>query len=210
MFHINFIHHSKIKIICEGKTDPQHLYNYLRNTKEFNIREFEIISFEKHLSSFSKPLKLSGGTGDLSNFIKLYSKIDKSSITPKYPTILFVDNDTAGKSVFNTAKKTYPDYKEIELSTLNMRVAKFYKNIFIVQFKENYSGIEHLYNHEYMAIKINGKSLSTSNEKINEDKEYGKNVFFHKVIKPLGSKVDFSNFKILFLCFIEIYKLTNN
>lgn len=198
MFHINFVHHSKIKIICEGKTDPQHIYNYLRNTNLFKKDQFSLISFEKHIRSFTHPLNLSGGTDPLCKFIKMYSHLYKSNEKPKYPTIIFVDNDVAGNSTFNTAQ-SYSTYREIKILRDSIRVAFVCKNLYILQWAKHCPGIEYLYPSYVLEEKVEGKILNLSNNKIKDDSEYGKIVFFHQVIKPLKNKIYLGKFR--YLCF---------
>lgn len=208
MFHVNFVHHSKIKIICEGKTDPQHIYNYLRNTHLFKQTEFEIISFEKHLKSFTQPLNLSGGTDPLCKFIKLYENIFKSREKPKYPTIIFVDKDAAGDSTFKTAQ-SYSNYTEIKVLKKSLRVANVFQNLYIVQFTERCAGIEYLYPAHLLEEKLEGKSLNLSNDKIKEDIQYGKSVFFHQIIKPLKNKIYLGKFRYLCFTFNHIQSIHN-
>lgn len=204
MFHINFVHQSKIKIICEGRTDPQHFYNYLRHTNLFNKEDFEIISLEKHLKSFTHPLNLSGGTGELCHFIKIYLNIYKSKEDSKFPTIIYVDNDKAGNSVFNCAETNSGlFYNESKLLNNTIRVAHVFKNLYIVQLIGKFPGIEYLYPQYLLDEKLDGKTINLNNEKINDDKEYGKVVFFHRVIKPLGNKLYFGKFR--YICFVFYY-----
>lgn len=209
MFHINFVHQSKIKIICEGKTDPQHIYNYLRNTDLFHKNQFDIISFEKHLSSFTQPLNLSGGTDQLCKFIKMYSHLYKSIDKSKYPTIIFVDNDPAGNSTFNTAK-SYSTYNEIKILRDSIRVAFVCKNLYIIQSAKHCPGIEYLYPSHVLEEKLEGKTLNLSNDKIKDDSEYGKIVFFHKIIKPLGKKIYLGKFRYLCFGFYQIAQHLKN
>ncbi len=206
LFHIHFVHHSKIKIICEGKTDPQHIYNYLRNTTLFKKDNFELISFEKHLKSFSQPLKISGGTGDLCHFIKIYLEIYKSVDIPRYPTIIFVDNDQAGNNVFNCANKNSKDYKEKKLLKNTIRTAHVYKNLYLVQLIGHYPGIEYLYSSHLLDEKIDGKIFNISNDWIESKSEYGKFIFFHRIIKPLGNKIYLGKFRYLCFSFYQIAK----
>lgn len=206
LFHIHFVHHSKIKIICEGKTDPQHIYNYLRNTTLFKKDHFELISFEKHLKSFSQPLKISGGTGDLCHFVKIYLEIYKSVDIPRYPTIIFVDNDPAGNSVFNCASKNSTDYKEKKLLKNTIRTAHVYKNLYLVQLIGHYPGIEYLYSSHLLDEKIDGKIFNISNDGIESKNEYGKFIFFHRIIKPLGNKIYLGKFRYLCFSFSQIAK----
>lgn len=210
LFHINFVHHSKIKIICEGKTDPQHIYSYLRNTTLFKKNTFELISFENHLKSFSKPLKISGGTGDLCHFIKIYLEIYKSVDIPRYPTIIFVDNDSAGNNVFNCANKNSKDYKEKNLLKNTIRTAHVYKNLYLVQLIGSYPGIEYLYSSHLLDEKIDGKIFNISNDGIESKSEYGKSIFFHRIIKPLGNKIYLGKFRYLCFSFYQIAKNLKN
>ena len=206
LFHVHFVHHSKIKIICEGKTDPQHIYNYLRNTTLFKKDHFELISFEKHLKSFSQPLKISGGTGDLCHFVKIYLEIYKSVDIPRYPTIIFVDSDPAGNSVFNCASKNSTDYKEKKLLKNTIRTAHVYKNLYLVQLIGHYPGIEYLYSSHLLYEKIDGKIFNISNDGIESKNEYGKFIFFHRIIKPLGNKIYLGKFRYLCFSFSQIAK----
>lgn len=210
MFHINFVYHSKIKIICEGKSDPQHIYNYLRNSNLFSKDEFELISFEKHIKSFTQPLNLSGGTDQLCKFIKMYDHLYKASEKPKYPTIIFVDKDPAGDSIFNTARK-YATYQEIRLLKNSIRAAYVCNNLYILQWAQHCPGIEYLYPSHLLEEKVEGKVFNLSNNKLDPDKEYGKMVFFHQVIKPLRNKIYLGKFRYLCFSFNHIlYAYTNS
>lgn len=209
IFHINFAYQSKIKIICEGKTDPQHIYNYLRNTNLFQKSQFDIISFDKHIRSFTQPLNLSGGTDQLCKFIKMYSHLYKAIDKSNYPTIIFVDNDTAGNSTFNTAK-SYSTYYERKILKDSIRIAFVCKNLYIIQLAEHCPGIEYLYPPHILEEKLEGKTLNLSNDKIKDDSEYGKIVFFHKIIKPLGKKIYLGKFRYLCFGFYHIAKHLKN
>jgi hypothetical protein len=84
-----------------------------------------------------------------------------------------------------------------------IRVAHVFKNLYIVQLIGKFPGIEYLYPQYLLDEKLDGKTINLNNEKINDDKEYGKVVFFHRVIKPLGNKLYFGKFR--YICFVFYY-----
>jgi hypothetical protein len=56
------------------------------------------------------------------------------------------------------------------------------------------SSIEDFFEPALLETKIGGKSFNPSNDKLNDDKEYGKTVFATQVVRPNIEKINFDGF----------------
>lgn len=213
LFHRSFIYHKKINILCEGKTDPLHLNNYLEKTTNYNKNNYNFFAFKESAPSFfSKTLHIQSGTGSLIRFIQVYESLYHSKKKMMLPTIILVDNDKAGESVFNAAKKRYPiTYSEIKDK---VKYAFICMNLYIIQIpsqclleNKDILCIEDMYHSDILNIKFGQKELYKGNnpKEFKNDKHYTKDTFINEVVCKTGS-IDYRNFD----CLIEIINVIHN
>lgn len=205
LFYKNFYSTPMPTILCEGKTDNiylrcailAHAQNYPQLAK---IKPDGSISANVNIFKYSKQtdylLKLSGGTGDLANFISTYLHTCgkfKSTIT-KSPVIIIVDNDIGSKGIYSSVKKASNQKEDVNGSK------KFYyigQNLYVVPtpFKENgdQTTMEDLFKPELLNKTYNGKSLHLENSALNSQ-QYSKHKFAEFVVKPDWKNIDFSGF----------------
>ena len=195
-------------IVCEGDTDNVYLTHAIRSlVAEFadlaevapdkKIRlKVRIYKYPK--SSTARLLDLKeGGSGGLKTFLVAYKKEIARFGGPGQtePVIIVYDNDDGGKAVRNAIKTTF----KIPTTGAEPFVHVF-KNMFAVPTPFGpgaaLSRIEDFFDDTIKATVINGKTLS-SGKTIDKDKEYGKKVFAHRVVRPKADTIDFTGFRPL-------------
>jgi hypothetical protein len=79
-------------------------------------------------------------------------------------------------------------------------VVHVFKNVYVVPTpigpNAAFSKIEDLFDDAIKATQIDGKTFNPGNA-IDKEKEYGKNVFAHKVVTPKAGTIDFTGFRPL-------------
>lgn len=215
LFQKKFVYHDEINILCEGKTDPLHLKRFLDGVGKKDI--YNIFAFkENDPGFFGKALHIQSGTGSLSRFVQVYGNLYHSRLFINLPTIILVDNDSAGDSVFKTAASKYPrTYKLLEDKINNIKYAFVCENLYIVQIpskciieKKDISCIEDMYECSITDIKIDKKSLFKGNnpKEFKKDKHYTKDIFVKEVVCKIPS-INFKNFELLFQAIDTIHHL---
>ena len=209
LFHYNFIYPYKTTVIGEGFTDPRHLriaYKVIHNTDK-NAVKFTYLGNTKRFSHFTG---MKGGTGLINKFLSEYQLIDKSIATSKFPCIIILDGDTAGNDVIKMANKLFDKtIKEINIPEVGvMLFYHVYNNLYILQLGKDVD-IEKLYDLNVLQTKIGQRIFKPSNKKTDQTRFYGKKEFLEKVIEPNRSKINFSDFKVVFetLNYIQAYHL---
>ena len=197
-------------IVCEGETDNIYLIHAIRS----------LASAYPMLATTPKPgeikitprlfkyvetrtghiLGLSGGTGDISNLIRNYSKEIKHFIKPvsQHPTILLIDNDDGAtgqggplQAVQNVTNKPVDRTAPFTHITGNL-----YLITTPLLNNATQSKIEDFFDQATLKELIDGKSFCA--EKIqNLTKQYGKKIFAHKVIRQKADTIDFNLFTAL-------------
>ncbi|MEN6669487.1 retron Ec67 family RNA-directed DNA polymerase/endonuclease [Psychrobacter sp. B38] len=207
LFHYNFIYPYMTTVIGEGFTDPRHLriaYKNIYNVKKADIK-FTYLGNTKRFSYFTG---MKGGTGLLNKFLNTYQLIDKSIVTSQFPCIIILDGDKAGSDVVEMARKLFnKDIKKLNIPKVEvMEFYHVYNNLYILQLEKNID-IEKLYNDELLQTKIDQRTFKPSNNKTDQAKFYGKKEFLEKVVEPNRSKIDFSDFEVVFrtLKYIQAY-----
>ncbi|WP_319409497.1 retron Ec67 family RNA-directed DNA polymerase/endonuclease [uncultured Desulfosarcina sp.] len=191
-------------IICEGKTDNIYLECAIKSLADKHTKLAEDkgnegiklkINFLKRTPTTSRILSLSGGTGELNNFITTLRKSGKriSFSEKKHPVILLIDNDSGAKKIFS-------HIKSIKNSIVNNK-SKFLfvsDNLYVVPTPLTDSGketkIEDFFKKSILKTEINGKKFNPSEKEFNPKTEYGKYLFAKLVIKKNQDKIDFSGF----------------
>lgn len=209
LFHYNFIYPYTTTVIGEGFTDPRHLkiaYKSVYSVEELNIR-FTYLGNTKRFSYFTG---MDGGTPLIQKFLNDYKNIDKSKVVGFCPCVILLDGDKAGTKVIETANKDFKNtIKEIKIPTIG--IMNFYhvcNNLYILQLDKDID-IEKLYESEVLEMKIGNRTFNSSNRSVDKNKFYDKKEFLEKVVEPNRSKINFSNFEVVFktLSYIQFYHL---
>lgn len=208
LMHRDFWASSLPVILCEGKTDSVYLRGAIRRLATAHPSlvsmtaagkaEYKVRFFNYSYTS-QRILDLSGGASAVKTFITGYLNSVKKTpvLSNRQPLILLLDNDSGGKVFYSlikeyNGKKTAPPVDGME---------DFYHlaaNVYIVftpiaKPGEN-SSIEDFFEPGLLTTKVDGKSLNLSNEKLDENTEYGKAVFAAKVVRPNIAKINFDKF----------------
>ncbi len=195
-------------IVCEGDTDNVYLTHAIRSlvaefpalaemTADNKIRlKVRIYKYPK--SSTARLLDLKeGGSGGLKNFLVAYKKETRRFAGPGLtePVIIVYDNDDGGKAVRNAIKTTF----KIP-STGTEPFVRVFKNMYAAPTPlgpdSTPSKIEDFFDDAIKATLIDGKAFNPA-KTIDKDKEYGKKVFAHKVVRPKANTIDFAGFRPL-------------
>ncbi len=217
----NFYHYQRIHInprpiiICEGRTD----YIYLKEAIRWNVSDPRVASslvdplklaalsgkgdhwlvdFLKHTESADNLLGLSGGGGDLKNFVNIHlERIEKFHANPlQQPVIIIVDNDDQSKEMWSTIKKASGSSATIDGSKPFYHVAK---NLYVVPIPSGGKSdfyIEKLFPKKWLNEDLDGRKFKVKQKKSVKltAAEYGKGEFAEKVIRANRGGVDCSSF----------------
>lgn len=197
-------------IICEGKTDNVYVLHAIRSLAatypqlattsadgkiKLNVRLYKYTG-----TSTGRILGINGGTGDLSNFIRLYTREIKKFKAPgaQQPIILLVDNDAGAKE----KGKIFSAVKEITKTTVQgtepfVYVAgNLYMTATPLQPGATSSMIEDFFDDSIKSTIVGGQAFNPKNE-FDRNTHYGKNDFAQKVVRVHADKIDFSEFKAI-------------
>jgi 5S rRNA maturation endonuclease (ribonuclease M5) len=193
-------------VVCEGKTDTVYLTHAIRSLAvEFpelatitpdgktllNVRIYKYLK-----SGTARILGLSGGDGAIANFITKYRKDTQRFEAPgqKKPVIILYDNDKGANAIRGSIRGAGVSIKGTE------PFVHVFKNLYAVPTPlakgKSESAIEDFFSAEVRATKLDGKTFNPA-EEIDTQKEYGKNIFAHKVVKEKASFIDFTGFRPL-------------
>jgi len=206
----HFINPNEPLIVCEGKTDNIYLrsalkaldpaYPQLAEVKGGKL--FTKIRLLKHSRTEHDILELSGGSGNIANFIAHYkSAVFNYKFRPmKFPIIVLVDNDSGQLgSVFAQANKLIKTGGPIGFTTIN----DFYHlchNLYLIKTPEigtaGESCMEDLFEASVLATTLDGKAFNPKDDK-DTATQYGKFVFADKVVRPNYDKINFSQFAVI-------------
>ena len=199
---------TKPLLICEGATDPIYIKTALKQLSKANFKRlysndtdddarlsFKFLNYSD--CSTGRILKIQGGTGRLASFVSTYQReieIFRSVPGMKYPVILLLDNDAGADNVLQTVKQILRLSTNIDRNTSFTHVCL---NLYLVLVpradKQKASAIEDLFDSETKAVKVRGKSFSSSN---NSDPEifYGKKIFATEVVEAQAKSINFNGF----------------
>ena len=170
------------------------LYRYFKRRKKKHPN-----AYSNDISSTGRILGLTGGSGELVKFVKLYREHLGTVTAPGAfePIILLIDNDDGAKGLLAYINKL-PN-----VSTQNHSgFIHVFHNLYVVQTpivpNKPKSNIEDLFSDEIKATLVGGKPFNPKKSHGDHD-SYGKVVFAHKVVQPKAGTIDFSNFKPLLL-----------
>ncbi|WP_083467668.1 retron Ec67 family RNA-directed DNA polymerase/endonuclease [Methylobacterium tarhaniae] len=202
----HFINLDAPLIVCEGKTDNIYLRSALKalypafpvlaDVKKGELRSK--VKFLKHSRIEHNILELSGGSGNIANFIAHYrgAVYNYKYRSMKHPVIVLVDNDSGQKgSVFPQANKLNG---KIDINYSSKE--PFYHlchNLYLIKTPEigltGESCMEDLFDAATLATKVDGKTFNRKDDK-DTSTQYGKMVFADKVVRANYDKIDFSLF----------------
>ncbi len=189
-------------LICEGKTDIIYLKCALKGLKDefqeliqVDNGKYDIkVKFLNMSHTFKDVFEIPSGTSGLKTLIELYEdnlKIFEGN-GKKEPVIVLIDNDGGAHDIKKYIKK--------KLGIQNLEYDKTYNivyNLFVIFISETEdTEIEDLFNQNLLETRIDGKKFSRDKE-IDQDSEYGKNIFAERVIKVNQKEIDYSKFKPL-------------
>jgi len=202
-------------IVCEGATDTVYLTHAIRSLAGEFSDLVEMKGKKLHLkvriykyseSSTARLLGLKeGGSGGVAKFLVAYKK-ETRRFGPglSQPVIIVYDNDEGRKSVLNVMKDTF----KIQ-ATGSAPFTHVFKNMYVVPTplgsNSKESKIEDFFDEATRATLIEGKIFNPDN-KLDKDKEYSKQVFAHRVVRPNADTIDFSGFKPLLANLVAVIR----
>jgi len=199
LFYKYFIALDNPLILTEGKTDISHLklaIKWLRYRRENN---FSLTYFNRESKIESELLSIhGGGTGDLGNILDIYkrylhsSKKRKFKCKPAYPIIIVLDNDSGLDAFYKRTK----NYLKFDLKKAEKPFYYIGDNLYIIKTVGDNSNIECYYQPEIRAKTLdNGKTFMPDNHPdFDKNKNYGKQYFVTKIVKPNADKKIFLGF----------------
>lgn len=205
LFFKNFHASPNPLIICEGKTDNIYLkaaiqrladaHPCLAEKKENGSIGLKVSFFRRNATT-GRILGLAGGTGELTNIIKMYTTESKHIAAPgkKQPVILIIDNDDGAKGIYSYVKNLTKSPVDPKSPFIFVT-----ENLYIVPTPLTHDGkstmIEDFFEAGLKETKLNGKTFNPSDKGFNSKTEYGKNFFAKHVVKKKQATIDFSGFK---------------
>lgn len=192
-------------IVCEGKTDNVYILHAIRSlaaayprlatvsadgTIKLNVRIFKYTE-----TSTGRILKMSGGTGDIGNFMRDYRAEISRFKAPgqQHPVILLIDNDSGAAPLYNVVKQI-TGKKPTGAEPFVHVTGNLYLSATPLKPGGGESMIEDFFDAATKATPVSGKTFSPD---ANDDsaKHYGKIVFAHKVVRAHADKIDFKDFQ---------------
>jgi RNA-directed DNA polymerase len=192
-------------IVCEGKTDNVYILHAIRSLAAANPRlasvdadgtiKLNVRIFKYTETSTGRILKMNGGTGDISNFMRDYRAETGRFKAPgqQHPVILLIDNDSGAAPLYNVIKQI-TGIKPTGAEPFVHVTGNLYLSATPLQPGGGESMIEDFFDAATKATPISGKTFSPD---ANDDsaKHYGKVIFAHKVIRAHADKIDFTDFQ---------------
>lgn len=203
---------SKPIILCEGKTDNIYLKaailkmaedypNFIEKNKDGKL--IQKISFFKRNATSKRMLGLAGGSGELTEIIKLYRHERSRFKAPvkRQPVIILVDNDdgfTGLLSYIKNIRKSEGKKSKVDKTTDFFHV---FDNLYVVATpltaKGEDTAIEDFFDDSVIKTKLSGKVFNPNQKTFNDKKYYGKNHFAKYVVWHNRKTIDFNGFKPL-------------
>lgn len=200
-------------VICEGKTDNVYITHAVRSLAvqypklatidaggkiTINIRRFKYSG-----TSTGRILGITGGSGDLSHFMRAYkTELPRFKAPGKlHPVIVLIDNDDGAPPIYNTIKEltgAKPTGTEPFIHVAG--------NLYVVPtplLAAKQSMIEDFFDAATLATVLKGKSFNPVN-KFDPKTNYGKADFAYKVVQPNADKIDFTGFKAILDRFVDV------
>lgn len=200
-------------VICEGKTDNVYVTHAIRSlaaiypklaaTNSLGKISIKFRRFKYSGTSTGRILGITGGSGDLGNFMRMYAAEISRFTAPgiMHPVIVLIDNDSGATPVYKQIKEltgTRPTGKEHFIHVAG--------NLYVVPtplLATGESMIEDFFDPTVLATSIKSKKFSRS-KNFDLTTHYGKADFAYKVIQPNADKIDFSRFKEILDRFVNV------
>ncbi len=203
----HFVSPSAPLVMCEGKTDNIYLRSALKALHPAYPRLAEVkdgklfakVAFLKHSRVEHDILELSGGSGNIANFIAHYrgAVYNYKHRPMKHPIIILLDNDSGGNAVFSQANSLFRSKVGLGSKDLFYHLCH---NVYLIKTPElgstGESCMESLFEDKVLKQTIDGKTFSPSTEK-DTGTHYGKLVFADKVVRVNYDTINFDAFKPL-------------
>ncbi len=201
-------------IICEGKTDNVYIlhairslaatYPQLATTNADGKIKLHVRIYKYSGTSTGRILGINGGTGDLSNFMHLYSREIKKFKAPgaQQPIILLVDNDAGSKGIYSSVKEITKK-NVVGAEPFIHITGNLYMSVTPLKSGAKTSVIEDFFDNNIKSIIVGGKVFNPQ-DKFDHDTHYGKHVFAQKVVRVHADKIDFSEFKAILSNIVEV------
>jgi hypothetical protein len=207
LFYKNFVALEKPVILAEGKTDGIYLPAAIKNSPAYAGKLFEVagkerrslVRFFKYSAISHEIQNLGGSSSYFPAFIRRYGEmmLHYKHRPLRQPVIVLIDNDAGADGVFHAAK-------DVHVTVSHATAEPFYPlihNLYLVKTPESamgnhYSCVEDLFDAATLAKELEGKTFNKA-KKIDPSKEYSKNVFAEKIVRPNAATIDFSKFEPL-------------
>ena len=198
------------KIICEGKTDSIYVKAALRSLHakfpeliDHSQKEPIQLDFFGFSDRAEKYQGLTGGGDQLNGLLGQYRKRTAwFKITPRFPLIMVVDNDSGSTNMFTHLSKVLGTH--VDGSGPFYYV---YLNLYVVPIPKlagASTAIEDLFEKKVLDVKIDGRSFDRSDKLKDKSKWYGKMEFATKVVRAQRSTIDFQRFEPLLRTIVDV------
>ena len=192
-------------IVCEGKTDNVYIRHAIRKLAvSFPTLATVVPNKPTTLNvrvprypqtSTGRILRLRGGTGDFGNFIQDYVKEMNRFKAPgkQNPVILLVDNDDAGRKVYNVVQNIChrkPTGKE----PFVLVAGNLYLVATPLKQGQTDSVIEDAFGQQINNLKVGGKTFLPENNKAFDSAIHCGKHIFSQYVEQNANKIDFSGF----------------
>jgi hypothetical protein len=192
-------------IVCEGKTDNVYIRQAIRKLAASYPSLATVVPNKPTTlkvrvprypqTSTGRILRLAGGTGEFKNFIPEYVKEMNRFQAPgkQNPVILLVDNDEAGRSVYNVARQ-FNHKKPTGAESFVQIAGNLYLVTTPLKQGQKDSVIEDAFGDLTKNLKQGGKSFLPENDKTFDPTiHFGKHIF-SQYVEQNANKIDFSGF----------------
>lgn len=193
LFYRHFFSLDKPLVVCEGKTDVIYLRCAIKclakDYPAFIQSEKLQIRFLNFTSRFKDIFAISEGTTGIKGLMSIYKNymLFYKGAGKLHPVIVIIDTDDGCKEIMNLLK----------IKDFTLPFVKYEENLYVTFVsKEKDREIEDLFPRELLRTKVDGKTFN-KNKALDENKEYGKQVFAEKVVRQNLSANNFNEFKPL-------------
>jgi RNA-directed DNA polymerase len=202
-----FYYHKTPLIVCEGKTDNVYLKCAIEGLanhfpelidKDSNL----LVSFLNRTETTNEMLSMAEGTSGLTYLVDIYKRfISKYKVEGKrYPVIIIVDDDKAGRKVTAIADGLKQKNRKAKGITKTRNSNYVFENLYVIKVPPiggQDTPIEMLFEPALLATRLNGKEFHIENSGLAPDKHYGKDYFSRYVVKANKKTINFIGFRPL-------------
>jgi RNA-directed DNA polymerase len=197
-------------ILCEGPTDSIYLKAAIKSLhneypeliEKCSERFIYNISFLKYSKTIRELLHLTGGTGELANFVGYYASMAKQYViwNPMHPVIIVTDNDGKRK---NAATKVFAAVKQNSKNShpTTEDDSDFFhinNNLYLVKMphinNKKQTIIEDFFDDKVLNTEMNGRKFSADND-ADSKTFYTKAFFAENVVAKNAHGINFNGFK---------------